>query len=198
MANYPKKKVLLFLAQGFEVLEASAFIDVMGWTHEVNMTAIELTTVAFSSPVKAHWNVSVIPEKRFADIHADDFDALAIPGGFEESGFYVDAYDERFRDLIRDFDEANKPIASICVAALPLGNAGVLKGKQAKTYDLSGGHRIEQLKAYGAEISDKSIVQSGNLITSVGPSTALDVAFLLVEMLSSPEELLRLKEAMRF
>lgn len=184
MANYPKKKVLLFLAQGFEVLEASAFIDVMGWTHEVDMTAIELTTVAFASLVKAHWNVSVIPEKLFSDIHAADFDALAIPGGFEESGFYDDAYDERLRDLIRDFDEANKPIASICVAALPLGNAGVLKGKQ--------------LKAFGAEISDKSIVQSDNLITSVGPSTALDVAFLLVEMLSSPEELLRLKEAMRF
>lgn len=43
----------------------------------------------------------VIVDRTISEINVDDFDALAIPGGFEEFGFYEDAYDERFIELIK-------------------------------------------------------------------------------------------------
>ena len=55
-----------------------------------------------------------------AEVKADDFDTLAFPGGFETYGFYEQAYSEPVVNLIRRFDELMKPIASICVGALPL------------------------------------------------------------------------------
>jgi len=115
MKNIAKEKtVLLFLAKGFEVYEAASFVDVIGWTEEVDMPKIRIKTVGMHPQIKAHWNMTVIPDMQIADVNVDEFDALAIPGGFEPSGFYEDGYDERIVQLIRDFHAQEKPIASIC------------------------------------------------------------------------------------
>lgn len=47
------------------------------------------------------FNVPVIVDRTISEINVDDFDALAIPSGFEEFGFYDEAYDERFIELIK-------------------------------------------------------------------------------------------------
>ncbi|MFO8192519.1 MAG: DJ-1/PfpI family protein, partial [Bacillota bacterium] len=98
----------------------------------------------------------------------------------------------------RHFNEAGKPVAAICVAALPLAKAGVLKNRNATTYDLSGGHRRKQLAAMGAMVKDQRIVADDNIITSIGPATAVDVAFMLLEMLTSSENVQTVKHHMRF
>ena len=51
---------------------------------------------------------------------ADEYDAIAIPGGDYLYGFFEEAYDERFLQLICEFDKQRKIIASVCVAALPI------------------------------------------------------------------------------
>jgi len=84
------------------------------------------------------------------------------------------------------------------VAALVVANAGLLNDKYATTYDLSDGHRQKQLRDFGANPSNQPLVFTDGIITSVGPSTALDVAFLLVELLSNNESIQKLKFAMRF
>ena len=134
----------------------------------------------------------------FDKVNAKDFDALAIPGGFESAGFYEDAYDERFLNLIREFDQENKLIAAICVAAMPLGKSGILKNRKATTYDLNEGIRRKQLAEFGADVQDKMIVEDGNVITSTGPSTGLDVAFRLLELLTTTENVSVVKKYMRF
>jgi 4-methyl-5(b-hydroxyethyl)-thiazole monophosphate biosynthesis len=113
------KKVLLFLAQGFEEYEASVFTDVIGWSRIYGTEPVGLITTGLRTEIKCTWNLVVKPEIEFDKINVKDFDALAIPGGFENAGFYQDAYDERFLSLIREFDKEGKIIASICVAALP-------------------------------------------------------------------------------
>jgi hypothetical protein len=55
----------------------------------------------------------VKPQLAFSEINIADFDALAIPGGFEKAGLYVDAYNPLFLELICKFNDANKIIASI-------------------------------------------------------------------------------------
>jgi len=192
------KKVLLFLAEGFEAYEASVFTDVIGWSREYGTEPVDLITTGFRQEIRSTWNLIVRPELEFEKIDVHDFDALAISGGFEKYGFYKDAYDERFLNLIRAFDKEDKIIASVCVSALPIGKSGVLKGRNATTYDLIDGERRNELADFGALVRDESIVIDRNIITSTGPSTGLGVAFKLLEMLTDRENVDVVKKFMRF
>lgn len=191
-------KILLFCAKGFETMEFSVFVDVMGWAKNDYNYPVEVVTCGFNKQVMSTFNIPVIMDKTFDEISVDEYDALAIPGGFENYGFYEEAYDERLSSLIRAFDSQNKVIATICVAALALGKSGVLKNRRATTYHLSGGHRQQQLKEYGVNVVNERIVEDGNIITSYCPETAPDVAFKLLEKLVGKEKMLPVKEAMGY
>ncbi len=192
------KKVLLFLSQGFEAYEASVFTDVFGWSRESGIESVDLITTGLRPTIKCYWNLIVQPELPFDQISVDDFDALAIPGGAGDAGFYEDAYDERFLNLIRKFNDNGKLIASICVGALPIGKAGVLKNRNATTWDLNDGARRQQLANFGVTVLDKHLVVDRNIITSTGPATSLDVAFKLLEMLTDIQNVNEIKRNMRF
>ncbi|WP_411679718.1 DJ-1/PfpI family protein [Clostridium thailandense] len=193
------KKVLLLLANGFEAVEASVFTDVIGWNKSDGDGTTELITVGMRKELKCTFNFTITPEMQINEVNVDEFDALAIPGGFEEAGFYEDAYNELFLNLIKEFDRSGKIIASICVGALPIGKSGVLTNRAATTYNLSNGQRQKQLAEFGANvICDKPIVIDKNIITSYNPSTAFAVAFKLLELLTSPENCTKVKNLMGF
>ena len=192
------KKVLLLLANGFEAVEASVFTDVIGWNKLEGDGTTDLITAGMRENLKCTWNFTVIPEMHISEVNIDEFDALAIPGGFEEAGFYEDAYSEDFLNIIREFDKAGKIIASICVGSLPIGKSGALVGRNATTYNLNG-KRQKQLAEFEANIIyDEPIVVDKNIITSYNPSTAFDVAFKLLEMLTSQENCMKVKKLMGF
>ncbi|AWX58999.1 DJ-1 family protein [Brevibacillus brevis] len=193
------KKVCLLLPNGFEAVEASVFTDVIGWNKEEGDGTTELVTVGTRKELKCTWNFTVIPEMVIDDADVNDFDALALPGGFEQAGFYEDAYREDVLAFIREFEKQGKVIASICVGALPLGKSGILQGRKATTYNLNNQLRQKQLAAMGAHvIPDQSIVIDNNIITSYNPSTAFDVAFTLLESLTSRENTDNVKRLMGF
>ncbi|GAB1532135.1 MULTISPECIES: DJ-1/PfpI family protein [Brevibacillus] len=193
------KKVCLLLPNGFEAVEASVFTDVIGWNKEEGDGTTELVTVGTRKELKCTWNFTVIPEMVIDDANVNDFDALALPGGFEHAGFYEDAYREDVLAFIREFEKQGKVIASICVGALPLGKSGILQGRNATTYNLNNQLRQKQLAAMGANvIPDQSIVIDNNIITSYNPSTAFDVAFTLLESLTSRENTDNVKRLMGF
>lgn len=191
-------KVLLFLAKGFETMEFSPFIDVMGWAKNDYNYDIEVTTCGFTKTVVSAFNISVIVDKTYDEIQAENFDALAIPGGFEEFGFYEEAYDMKLLGLIQKFHQQNKIIASVCVGALPLAKSGILQGKKATTYHLNGARRQRQLAEFGASVVNKRIVVDSNIITSYCPETAPDVAFELLEKLVGSEKMMTVKQAMGY
>ncbi|RII34194.1 DJ-1/PfpI family protein [Clostridium chromiireducens] len=191
------KKVLLLLANGFEAVEASVFTDVIGWNKSDGDGTTELITAGIRENLKCTFNFTVIPEMKISEINIHEFDALAIPGGFEEAGFYEDAYSEDFLNIIREFDRAGKIIASICVGALPIGKSGVLVGRNATTYNF--GIRQKQLSEFGVNVhGTEPIVIDNNIITSYNPSTAFDVAFKLLEMLTSKVNCQNVKRLMGF
>ncbi|MCC0764213.1 DJ-1/PfpI family protein [Clostridioides sp. ES-S-0006-03] len=191
-------KVLVFLAKGFETMEFSVFVDVMGWARNDYDYDINVVTGGFKKQVVSTFNVPVLVDKTIDEICVDDYDALAIPGGFEEFGFYDEAYDISFLDLIREFDAKGKIIATICVAALPVGKSGVLKNRKATTYHLKDGQRQKQLSKFDVNVVNEPIVVDRNIITSYCPETAPHVAFKLLEMLTSKEHMEVVKLAMGF
>lgn len=181
-------KILLFLAKGFETMEFSVFVDIFGWARNDYGYPIDVETVGFSKTVNSTFNIPVIVDKIIDEIDINDYDALAIPGGFEEFGFYDEAYNEEFLSLIRKFDEQNKIIATICVGALPLGKSGILKNRNATTYHLKDGYRQKELQKFGANVINQPIVIDDNVITSYCPQTAPEVAFTLLAKLTSKEK----------
>ncbi|MGK0440774.1 MAG: 4-methyl-5(b-hydroxyethyl)-thiazole monophosphate biosynthesis [Pseudohongiellaceae bacterium] len=191
------KKVMMLLANGVEPLEMAAFSDVLGWATLVGDEAIELIDVGMQSQIKTTFGLQLQPNYLLKDINLDDFDALAIPGGFEPSGFYDDALSEPFLEVIRHFATEGKVIASVCVAAIALGESGVLKGKKATTYHQAGGKRKNQLIESGALFIDEAVVIDENVITSTGPGTAIEVALTLLEKLSSKNNADDLRTVMR-
>ena len=190
------KKVLLLLADGFETFEASVFIDVIGWNLVEGDGSTELFTCGLKKEIKSSFNQRFIVDYVVDDIEISFFDALAIPGGFEVYGFYQDAYDEKFLDVIRGFKAQNKMIATICVGALPLAKSGVLKDKKGTTYNSAV--RREALQEFGVVVLDQPIVVDDDLITSWNPSTAVDVAFLLLEQLTTKENAGKVQQLMGF
>ncbi len=192
------KNVMLFLAQGFEEYEASVFTDVLGWSGTYGVEPLNLVTVGLRTPVHGAWNFVVTPDRHLDEIARLEFDALAIPGGMRRKGFYEDAYDERFLDCIRAFNHQEKVIASVCVGALPIGKSGALQNRMGTTYFGHGRKRQQQLREFGVIVQDKALVVDHNIITSTSPATALDVAFQLLEMLTSQANVLKVREGMDF
>ena len=191
-------KTLILLAKGFETMEFSPFVDVMGWAQNEYGYDTHVVTCGFQKQVISTFNIPVIVDTLVDEINVDDYDALAIPGGFEKFGFYEEAYSEKFLDTIRRFDAQKKPIATICVGAMPVGKSGVLKNRKATTYHLKDGYRQKQLKDFGVNVVNEPIVVDENIITSYCPETASGVAFKLLEMLTSKEQAETVKSAMGF
>ena len=189
-------KILLLLAKGFETYEASVFIDVLGWNYTEGDKSTRLFSCGLTKEVSSSFDQSFVVDYLHSEIDVNEFDALAIPGGFEEYGFYEDAYNESFLKIISDFNSLNKTIASICVAALPLGKSGILNGKRATTYNSQV--RRNALKEFGAEIVNQPIVIDENIITSWNPATAIDVALLLLEILTNKDNSNYIRNAMGF
>ena len=102
------KKILLLLANGFEIFEASAFIDVFGWNLVEGDNSTELFTCGPRKEIKSSFNQRIIVDHLIGDIDIGSFDALVIPGGFEEYGFYQDAYKDEFLNVIRGFKANDK------------------------------------------------------------------------------------------
>ncbi len=191
-------KILLFCCKGFETMEFSPFIDVFGWARNDYSFDIEVVTCGFTKQVESTFGVNVLVDKQIEEINAEDYDAIVIPGGFEEYDFYSEAYDEGLSNLICEFEKNDKYIVSVCVGALAIAKSGILKNRNATTYHLGNGQRQKQLSEFGAVVVDEPIVVDKKIITSWCPQTAPYVAFQLLEFLIGKEKADIVKEAMGF
>jgi len=192
------KRVVLLLSDGFEAFEAAAFTDVLGFASVFGDEEIEVVTVGMHPQLDCTFGFTVVPDIQIGDLAADEFDALAIPGGFQKAGFYNDAYSEGFLDVIRGFAAAGKPVAAICTGGLPVARSGVLEGRRATTYHLLDGVRREEMAGMGVSVVDEPIVTDGVFVTSTSPATATDVAFTLLGMLTSDENVAKTRHMMGF
>lgn len=98
----------------------------------------------------------------FADVKAEEYDALVIPGGRAPEYIRLNA---KVLEIVKHFDKANKPIAAVCHGAQVLAAADVLKGKQCSAYPAVG----PDVTVAGGEYMDIPVDQAhahGNLITA--------------------------------
>jgi 4-methyl-5(b-hydroxyethyl)-thiazole monophosphate biosynthesis len=168
-------RILLFLAEGFEEIEAVAPIDVF------RRAGIDVTTVSVSDKLTvtgAHGigvNVDVIFEK--ADLSGDFL--IYLPGGMPGTT-NLDNH-TGLKKLIEKQAAKGATIAAICAAPSILGKMGLLKEKEAICYPGFESFLTD------AKISSSTIVKSGNILTAKGPGVAIPFALKIVEELKGKD-----------
>jgi len=191
-------KVLIIVPKGFEIYEFSALFDVLAWADKDLGYDVETVTCGFQKQVTGAFGITLLVDTLISEVNPSDYDALAIPGGFGDYGYYEEAYNEDLLSIIREFHIKKKIIASVCTGALPLGKSGILAEKKATTYSQKDGYRQKELLQFGVNVVDTPVVVDGNIITSTCPGTAIDVAFKFLEMLTDSEKAENVKKAMGF
>jgi protease I len=96
------------------------------------------------------------------EVDVGEYDLLFIPGGQSPDHLRVDA---RFVDFVRDFDEAQKPIAAVCHGPQLFISAGIQRGRTLTAWPTVQ----EDLRQAGANVKDEEVVEDGNWITSRKP-----------------------------
>lgn len=194
------KNILMLISQGVEILEVSPFIDVFGWNMVVGKKDTLITTCSFHDIINCTWNIKILPEINLKNtkLNLEIYDALVIPGGFGKAGFFNDMKTEEFQSIIQHFHNNNKIILGVCTGVISLGESGILKNKRATTYLLDNDRYFKQLSNYEAIPVREEIVIDGNIITSSAPKNALETAFILLEKLTSKENMENVKYNMGF
>jgi len=170
------KRAFVFLASGFEEIEAISIIDVLR-RGEVNTITVSITD---DKKVKGAHNIEVIADEIFTNVDFSNGDMLVLPGG-QPGTDNLNAH-AGLKAAINQYNDQQKYIAAICAAPLVFGEMGLLKGKKAICYPSFESRLI------GAKITgNERVVVDGNIITSKGPGTAIEFALQLVEILVGKE-----------
>jgi len=161
------KKVLVFLVDGFEEIEALATIDILR-RGNVDVTTVSVTG---KKEVMGSHRVPVIADALFeqADFSVD---MLVLPGG-------TTAFNDHdgLKAKVVEFHNAGKHIAAICASPMVFGGLGILKGKRATAYP-----GFEQYLD-GAIFTPEPAVVDGHITTGRGPGFTFDFALALLEIL---------------
>ena len=171
------KKVYVFLADGFEDVEALIPIDV--WRRG----GVDVTTVSISDfpLVQSAHGVNIETDIMFEQGEFDDADLIFLPGGmpgasnlFEHKGVCKAVVDQHM---------AGKKVAAICASpAVVLAPLGILEGKRATCYPGFENY-LEN-----AENDGERCVTDGNTVTAKGAGAASEFGLAIVKYFCGEEK----------
>ena len=177
--------VYVFLADGFEDIEALAPIDIL------RRANVDVKTVGVTGKeVTSSHGVTVKADISVSDIKLDsDLELIVLPGGMPGT-LNLEASVGVQKAI--DFCAANdKYIAAICAAPSILGHKGLLKGKKATCFP---GFEKDLV---GADAGSGLVVIDGKFITGKGPGACIEFGLKLAEILVSADAALNIKAGMQ-
>lgn len=182
------KKVYVFLANGFEDIEALAPVDIM---RRADIDVVTVSIIEDLTVVSAH-GVAVMADTIFTLCDYDDASLLFLPGGMPGAANLINC--ESLCELLEKKYREGTCLAAICAAPSILGELGILEGHNATCYPGFEEH------LHGANIDDKAfIVKDGEqLITACGPAAAMELGFTFVEKLCGKEKADEVRAGMLF
>lgn len=176
-------KIIVFLAEGFEEIEAVTCVDVL------RRAGIEVTTVALNDvEVTGAHNMIIKADKLIQEINYKDYEGVILPGGMPGATNLRD--NEEVINIVKQLYLENKLVGAICAAPIVLDRAGIIEGKKATSYP---GFDKEMLSCN--YIEDRVVVDK-NIITSRGPGIALDFAIKIIEYLIDKDKASEIEKQM--
>ena len=172
--------IYVFLANGFEEIEALATVDIL------RRAELDVKTVGVGGKtVTGSHGIPVTADIEEKDVTTDDMELVVLPGGMPgTNNLYAD---KRVTDAVRKCYDEGKYVAAICAApSVILGGMGLLKGRKATCYP-----GMEDGMA-GAIPLERTCVVDGRIITACGVGGALDFGCALVSALCGEEKARRI------
>jgi transcriptional regulator GlxA family with amidase domain len=171
-------RVDIIIYEGFDELDAIGPFEVL--TQAARMGADVSTRLATLEPVEwvtASHGLEVKPHG-VLDAAAD---LVVVAGGGwagrTERGAWGEAQRGVLPAILAELHRAGTPLAAVCTGGMLLAAAGLLKGRRAVTHRSAR----DDLVASGAAWSDHRVVDDGDMVTSGGVTSGLDLALWLVE-----------------
>ena len=179
-------RVYVFLADGFETVEALAPVDVM---RRAGLDVVTVSIMGRKDVVSAQ-NVTVIADEVYENVSFASADALVLPGG----GVGTDnlSAHEPLRALLVDACSRGLLVAAICAAPMVFGRIGILAGKRATCYPGCEGD------LFNAQYTARSVEQDGNILTACGPGASFDFGFAIVKHFCGADVVETLRSQMQF
>jgi 4-methyl-5(b-hydroxyethyl)-thiazole monophosphate biosynthesis len=180
-------KVYVFLADGFEDVEALIPIDVL---RRGGVEVVTVSTTEFPLVESAH-GVNIEADIQFEQSDYTDADLLLLPGGMPgASNLYAH---EGVCKAVCDQFEAGRKVAAICASpAVVLAPLGILDGKRATCYP--GFEKALDAATYTADL----VTVDGNVTTAEGPAAAFPFAYELLAQLVNQQTSDQVADGMRY
>lgn len=168
------KKVVVFLAPGFEEIEAVTPIDVL------RRAEIQVTVAGIRpGPITGSHGITIHADTTIDKVRTEEADMVVLPGGLPGSVHLRE--DAGVKDFVRKMDKAGKYVCAICAAPTVLHAADVIGNRAITSHPA-----VRQTLAH-LNYKEDRVVEDGTLITSRGPGTALEFSLELVKHLKGAE-----------
>ena len=156
--------VYVFLANGFEEIEALTPIDML------KRAGIDVMSVSINDTVEVvgTHNIKVLADATIDSINIENIDAVVLPGGLPGADNL--RMNKKVNEFIDEATRQNKYICAICASPRTLGEKGLLVGKKATCFP--GFEKY--LK--GAVTVDEGCVRDGNIITAKSMGKSIEFA----------------------
>ena len=166
--------VYLFLANGFEIIEALSPVDML------RRGDIDIKTVGITGKnVTSSCGVEVTADITIEEFEYKNVEAIILPGGGD--GVANLEKDSRMQSVIDRAVKDDIYICAICAAPSILGNKGLLNGVEATAFPSF----VKYLD--GAVVSEKYVVTDGKFITARGAGVSVDFGLEIVKQLRGEE-----------
>lgn len=178
--------VYLFLADGFEMIEALTVVDVL------RRAGVNTTTVSISEELKVRssHNVFVEADQVFEACDFSNANLFVLPGGLPGTT-NLEAHSELIKLLERSIQKGVK-IAAICAAPSILGKKGWLQGKDATAYPGFDQYLL------GANVKNQTVVVDGNFITARGMGATINFSLTILQQLGLNDQAEEIGQAIQF
>lgn len=164
------------MADGFEEVEGLTVVDLLRRAD----IEVEMISIMGRELVESSHKVTVKADKLAEEAEYGSFDILVLPGGMP--GTLNLGKSQIVQESLMKQNQNGKWIGAICAAPGVLGEAGLLKGKEAVCYP-----SFEE-KLLEAKVCFDPVKVDGNIITSRGMGTAIDFGLAIIEQLLSKEK----------
>ena len=179
--------VYLFLANGFEEIEAFTPVDVL------RRVGVEVKTVSINEGTKkvmgAH-GIEVSADLTLDEYKEDCAEMIILPGGSDGTKNLENH--PKIKEIILSAVERDLYVAAICAAPTILAKMGLLKGLKATCYPSLTNVLMEN----GVKYKNEKVVCDKRFITSMGAGTSGEFAFKLVEKLLTVNDASNIRIAM--
>ncbi len=163
--------IYVFLAHGFEEMEAIAPIDIL----RRGEAKVKTVSVTDEKMVMGAHGIKVTTDITYKEIETENLEGIILPGGMP--GTLNLEKSDAVQELISYAVNNNLLIAAICAAPSILGHKGILKGKKATCF------KGFEKDLIGADVLENKVVTDQNIITCCGAGAAYDFGFAILSYL---------------